>query len=114
MTTAHAARLFKAATDAHRRGEMAAALKAYNDVLESDPGHAPAHFLLGLIHRATGRVAEALEHMRHAARIEPENVSYRQGLAEVLLSNGQMEAAERAFRMTVLCDPSVAAVWSWL
>lgn len=114
MTTAHAARLFKAATDAHRRGEMAAALKAYNDVLESDPGHAPAHFLLGLIHRATGRVTEALEHMRHAARIEPENVSYRQGLAEVLLSNGQMEAAERAFRMTVLCDPSVAAVWSWL
>ena len=114
MTPSRTGKLFKAATEAHRRGELTTAVEFYTDVVKADPSHAPAHFLLGLIYRATGRVADALAHVRHATRTAPENISYRQGLAEVLLANGQSEAAERAFRTTVLCDPTVAAAWSWL
>ena len=114
MITPLTARMFKAGADAHRRGEMATAVKFYTDVISADPNHAPARFLLGLICRATGQITDALEHVRHAARIAPENISYRQGLAEVLLANGQNEAAERAFQLTILCDPTVAAAWSWL
>jgi CRISPR-associated protein Csy1 len=114
MASPITAKIFKAATDAHRRGEMAAAVKHYNDVVKADPNHAPAHFLLGLIDRAAGRIPDALTHVRQAVRIAPDNTSYRQGLAEVLLADGRTDAAERAFRETILCDPAVAAAWAWL
>lgn len=114
MTSPRTAEMFKTATGAHRRGYVATAARLYADVVAADPSHAPAHFLLGLILRAAGQTSRALDLVRQAARLAPDTVSYRQGLAEVLLADGQIEAAERAFRMTALCDPKTLAAWTWL
>ena len=58
--------LFETAMAAHRRGDLDAARKAYEEVLENDPQHAGAWMNLGVLHRATGASEAALVALRRA------------------------------------------------
>lgn len=114
MTVLHTTGLFRTGLDAHRRGDPATAAKLYAEVLARDPDHAPAHFLVAMIERSARRLDSALAHIRAAVRIAPQTASYRQGLAEILLADGQIEEADGAFRAAALCDPALDAAWAWL
>lgn len=114
MTVLHTTGLFRTGLDAHRRGDPATAARLYAEVLARDPDHAPAHFLVAMIERSARRIDSALAHARAAVRIAPQTASYRQGLAEVLLADGRVEEAERAFQAAALCEPTLDAAWAWL
>lgn len=114
MSDIRATGLFRTAMRAHQRGDLTTASRLYAEVIALDPAHAPARFLLGMGLLASGQGASALDQVEQAVRIAPFVASYRQGFAEVLLAEDRIEEAERAFRMTALCDPAVAAPWVWL
>ncbi len=106
--------LFKIALQAHQQGDLETAGGRYADVLERTPHHAPARFLLGMVLLTGRRLDEARTHVGEAVRLAPADARYRQGLAEIHLASGEVERADAAFRMTVLCDPAVATPWAWL
>jgi Flp pilus assembly protein TadD len=51
----------------HRAGRLTAARAMYEEVLELDPRHADALFLLGVLDRQSGRLKESLQRLRQAA-----------------------------------------------
>ncbi|WPZ34683.1 tetratricopeptide repeat protein [Thalassobaculum sp. OXR-137] len=106
--------LFNTALRAHRQGDMATATRLYGQLLAIDPAHAPAQFLSGMALLTARQPERALPHVAEAVRLAPDTASYRQGLAEIHLTLGRAEEAERAFRMTALCDPASTASWTWL
>jgi protein O-GlcNAc transferase len=114
MSDIRAAAVFKAALRTHQQGDLANAARMYGEVLSLAPEHAPAHFLLGMVLLAGRQLDTALVHAGEAVRLAPDNASYRQGLAETRLALGEVDRADLGFRMTVLCNPSVATPWSWL
>jgi Flp pilus assembly protein TadD len=56
------------AAEHHRAGRTAAARAMYQEVLELDPRHADALFLLGVLDRQAGRLEEARRRLSEAAR----------------------------------------------
>ena len=60
--------VMKIAAEHHRAGRTAAARTMYLEVLEMDPRHADALFLLGVLERQAGRLEEAQRRLSEAAR----------------------------------------------
>lgn len=60
--------VMKIAAEHHRGGRHAAARAMYQEVLELDPRHADALFLLGVLERQQGRLDEAQRRLTEAAR----------------------------------------------
>jgi tetratricopeptide (TPR) repeat protein len=58
----------KIAAEHHRAGRHAAARAMYEEVLELDPRHADALFLLGVLERQEGRLEESRRLLIEAAR----------------------------------------------
>lgn len=56
------------AAEHHRAGRTTAARTMYLEVLEMDPRHADALFLLGVLERQAGRLEEAQRRLSEAAR----------------------------------------------
>jgi tetratricopeptide (TPR) repeat protein len=56
------------AAEHHRAGRAAAAKAMYQEVLELDPRHADALFLLGVLERQAGHLEEAQRRLSVAAR----------------------------------------------
>ncbi len=56
------------AAEHHRAGRLTAARTMYQEVLALDPRHADALFLLGVLERQTGNLAEAQQRLSDAAR----------------------------------------------
>lgn len=60
--------VMKIAAEHHRAGRHAAARAMYEEVLELDPRHADALFLLGVLERQEGRLEESRRLLIEAAR----------------------------------------------
>lgn len=60
--------VMRIAAEHHRAGRIAAARTMYLEVLEMDPRHADALFLLGVLERQAGRLEEARRRLNEAAR----------------------------------------------
>ena len=56
------------------QGQLALAVKHYEQVLRARPDVAQVHYNLGLIRQAEGKPLRALEHLRRAVAIEPKHV----------------------------------------
>ncbi|NCF81720.1 MAG: tetratricopeptide repeat protein, partial [Proteobacteria bacterium] len=55
----------------HQAGDLQSAEAGYREALDLEPDHSDAHYLLGSLLGQTGRLDEALEHLRQAARLDP-------------------------------------------
>jgi len=55
------------------RGNSQAALAAFAKVIELNPSYAPAYALIGHVLSRTGRLSEAIEHVRYAIRLSPKD-----------------------------------------
>ena len=75
-------------------GEVAEARDAFAATVRLNPDDAVACGLLGSLLWGEGRAAEALEPLRHAAEMDPDNVWFRVRLAEVLCVLGRPAEAE--------------------
>lgn len=69
--------LFDHAVDLYNEGQMDAAADAFRRVLEADPNHPRAHYLLGMAFFNLGEVKAAKEHLERFLELAPEDPEAR-------------------------------------
>ncbi len=92
----------------HRAGALARAEELYRQVVQADPSHAEAWFLIGQVCQGLGRPAEAAEHHRQALCLQPDLAPAHNGLGIALARLGDRAAAEASFRRAVQLRPTYA------
>jgi tetratricopeptide (TPR) repeat protein len=96
---------FGALSAAAARGDHPAVIRLAGEILAHRPGDDAAYELRARAHLALGRLAEAEADAKSAVRLDPDEVRYRELLAQVLSAAGaRREAAEEYARLARL-DP---------
>jgi protein O-GlcNAc transferase len=98
--------LYQSALDAHRNGLLAQAEKQYRQLLASQPKHADALHLLGVLCHQTERHAEAVNLISQAIAINPRSSDFlnNQGLA--LRSSGRLDEAVISYQRALKLAPA--------
>jgi tetratricopeptide (TPR) repeat protein len=105
----------------HRQAQQALAQRAYRDahrccarILSLEPGHADAHFLMGMIAFAQNRVGKALALIDRAIARVPDNPEYlarrAQCLALMKRNTEALESAERALARNPSDGPTLDTI----
>jgi protein O-GlcNAc transferase len=89
--------------------QYGAALAAAARATGLGPLHADAHYTLGRVHRASGRVDEAEECYRRALSIAPDNPDILTSLGVLLRARGETAAAVALYRRALMAEPKHAA-----
>ncbi len=79
-------RLMEAAQKDFRDGHLQEMRGRFEQILALQPDHAQANFNIGIIERDANRLQEAERRMRLALTRDPTNVTFRQGLGDLLLT----------------------------
>jgi len=87
-----------------RLGDEAAACALYGRVLDKNPTFFPAAQDLVRLDARRGKAADAEAEMRARLAKAPDAVALRNGLAEALLAEGKLDAAEEAARQALKID----------
>lgn len=101
---------YSEAVAAYGRRDMARALEQARAVVRQLPGNAAAHGLAGVAALQLGRLPDAIDHLREAARHDPARVDYPLQLARALVQAGDVHAAAEAQRRAVALAPHDAAL----
>lgn len=104
--TVIAQQTLKLALQHHRAGRLAEAEALYRQILASEPGHAEARHLLGLVAHQVGRHDLALELIRQATTLDPNNPAAHTNLGEVCRTLGRTEEALTALRRAIQLGPN--------
>lgn len=96
------------AVELHQAGELDAAGDAYRAIIETTPGDAEAHHLLGVLEHERGRVDAAADLIADAILLDPCNAEFHNNLGAALLSMGRLEDARDQFIYAMTLDPSLA------
>jgi len=108
-TNSTRARATRAALEAavahHRAGRLDRAERAYRTIIADDPDNPDALNLLGVVAGQNGRPDEAIEHLRHAARLGRRNPLYYYNLGLAYQSAERMAEAVAAFRRALRIKP---------
>jgi protein O-GlcNAc transferase len=86
-------------------GNMAAARALFEKILNSQPDHSDALYLLGVIMNGQGQNREAADLIARAIQSDPAVASYHFTLANVLLALGREQEAQASFLEAVRLDP---------
>ena len=80
----------------------------YQQALDMDPGTAgpSAYNSMGMLHLVRGRFDEAREAYRNAIRLDGLNGAAHDGLANILIHEGQLGAAMRELELALRFDPN--------
>lgn len=92
-------------TAAHERGDHELVLRLTDAVLARRPGDDAAHEYRARAFLALGRVAEAERHATDAVRLDPDEVRYRELLAQVLSAEGAHRDAAAEYGRLARNDP---------
>jgi tetratricopeptide (TPR) repeat protein len=95
-----------AAFEHHQRGNLDEAARIYEILLASNPGHADAHHLLGVVALQQGKPRRAVELISRAIALNPVIAPFHANLAEAYRSLGQYEAAVNCCRTALRLQPS--------
>jgi protein O-GlcNAc transferase len=87
------------------RGDHADVLRRTEEILAERPGDDAAHELRARSLLALGRVAEAETEAENAVRLDPDELRYRELLAEVLATEGAHRDAADEYRRLAAADP---------
>jgi tetratricopeptide (TPR) repeat protein len=91
--------------DAQTRGDHEAVLRLTDAVLAERPGDDAAHELRARALMALGRLDEAEAHATDAVRLDPDEIRYRELLAEILSRRGAHRDAAAEFGRLARNDP---------
>ncbi|WP_109340744.1 tetratricopeptide repeat-containing sulfotransferase family protein [Saliniradius amylolyticus] len=86
--------LHKAALDFINQGRLKQAHAVCRDIIQHDPGHADAHFLMGVINYELGQIKKSIALMIEAVKRDPK-VEYQAHLAKAFAINGDLVAARK-------------------
>jgi protein O-mannosyl-transferase len=81
------------ATALRYKGNTAAAIREFNQVLASEPSNAIVHYTVGVLLAEQGRNSEAAEHFQKVLEIEPDSIQAHNSLGYILAHQGQYEQA---------------------
>ncbi|MCA9186240.1 MAG: tetratricopeptide repeat protein [Pirellulaceae bacterium] len=98
----------------HRQGDLPAAGRIYQQVIELDARHADAWHLSGLVAHQQGMTDRALECLDRAIRLRGHVADYHANRASVLMSVSQPHEAEVSCRRALKLQPDHALAWSVL
>jgi len=87
------------------RGEHETVLRLTDAILAARPGDDAAHEFRARAFLALGRLAEAEEHAQDAVRLDPDEIRYRELLAQVLSAEGAHRDAAAEFGRLARNDP---------
>lgn len=90
----------------------ARAIIEYEEALQYDSA-AGIHYAISKDYSIIGKFAPAIAHAKEALRLDPENLDFRQNLAEVYLASGDLESALKQFEEIVRRDStSLSALYT--
>lgn len=102
-------RLVDQAIGRHQAGRLEEAWALYERVLARRPDHPRALWLAGLLAGQLGRTALALQRLRAAARLPSAGGPVHAALGQALVTAGDVDGAETAFRRALALDPALPA-----
>jgi predicted O-linked N-acetylglucosamine transferase (SPINDLY family) len=97
--------LFNAARADHQAGRLAQAEEGYRRVLEADPAHVAAHYLLGAACHGLGRLDDAAASLRAALGLKPDHIEARNHLGIVTAQMGRLDEAVYVFHQVLRLRP---------
>lgn len=100
---------FNHALQAFRAGDKLRAEAMLEENLKAHPDHAPSHELIGLAFSALGRNDDALQHLREALKLWPDQPVYWTNLAIFYLRESRRQEAEEALHKSVESEPTPPA-----
>lgn len=89
-------------------GKYRQAERVCRQIIDSRPGQADAHNILGVALNALGDGKEAVASLKRAIKLSPNAASYHANLGEVLRQMGRVDDAAIALRQAVKLDPKNA------
>lgn len=92
----------------HQAGQLQDAEALYLAILETDPDHADANHLLGLIARRNGNNEAAAELISKAIRADPDKAIYHNNLGNALKDLGRLIEAVASYRTSLDLNPGSA------
>ena len=106
--------VFRQASEAMRRGDLAAAGDGFAAATKSDPAFAEAHFNLGLVREEQGLLDEAIVSLQKALTLKPRLHGANLFLAVAYYRMNRFELALTAIRKETGAYPKDASAWMWL
>ena len=91
----------------HQSGRLDEAGETYADILKTDPRHADAHHLLGLVAFQRAAFNEALDLIDKAITLHPQAAVYHSNRGRALKAVGENRAAASAFARALHLEPGV-------
>ncbi len=98
----------KLAVQQHRAGNLRQAAGLYRGILQREPQHCDALYMLGVLERQTGRVDRALELVAQAVKLSSDDPFYFFNLAGALALRGHLDEAIQHYRRAAALDPTMA------
>lgn len=89
----------------HQKGDLAAAQELYGSVIRSDPNHADALHLSGIIAYQIGKYSIAISMIIRAIRNQPQIPQYHANLGTVFQAAEQYEKAAKCYQKAIHINP---------
>ncbi|HLQ46993.1 MAG TPA: tetratricopeptide repeat protein, partial [Planctomycetaceae bacterium] len=97
----------------YQSGNIAEASRQLSDLVKSEPAHAEAWHLLGLIDFATGNLTDAVKHFHQAVKLE-RSAKYLTNLGSAWHALGETREAADCFEQAVTANPHHAEARTYL
>jgi tetratricopeptide (TPR) repeat protein len=97
---------------AHQAGDLRKAEQVYQRILQTHPGQADAHHLLGILACQTGRQQQAMMSIRQAIALNPSAADYHSNLGLVHDNLGQSQEAVACYQQALRLQPDLAVAHS--
>jgi protein O-GlcNAc transferase len=111
MDTSVVEREFALAVERQHRGDLDGAERAYREILDAVPNHAPSIHNLGVILYRRGRLEEAGAACRRALNVAPDFVEAYNSLGLILERQRRFADAEEAYRRALVLGPDYAKAY---
>ncbi len=85
---------------------MDQAIKAYQQVLQTNPDHAEAHYNLGFLFQQQAQPNKAIEHFQRVTQLNPSDAEAYFNLGVLLVTQNQLDYAEEAYNKGLELQPN--------
>jgi len=98
--------LYDKANTLAQQGRLDEAIACYTELIQLEPGYAPAYNNLGNALFLQGKPDQALDNYSRALQLEPNMVDAHYNMAVLLAHQGKKDQAIKAYRQTLELDPN--------
>jgi predicted TPR repeat methyltransferase len=100
-------KLFKKASNKHKKGDHVAARQLYQRNLKRYPDHIDSLYMFGTLYAEQGDSEKASHYLLQAANLAPRSPMIQNNLGNVYLQSGEYEEAVLCYQKTLTIDASV-------